>query len=44
MILGGVSAKTSVGGLGFENPDLAKKFKLVKNETIGDDLFLEYRK
>lgn len=44
MILGGVSAKNSVGGLGFENPNLAKKFKLVKNETIGDDLFLEYRK
>lgn len=44
MILGGVSAKTSVGGLGFENLDLAKKFKLVKNETIGDDLFLEYKK
>ncbi|MGN1412591.1 MAG: bifunctional diaminohydroxyphosphoribosylaminopyrimidine deaminase/5-amino-6-(5-phosphoribosylamino)uracil reductase RibD [Oscillospiraceae bacterium] len=44
MILGGVTAKTSVGGIGFENPDLAKKFKLIKNQPIGNDLFLEYKK
>lgn len=44
MILGGATAKTPVGGLGFESPDVAKKFKLVKNETIGNDLFLEYRR
>jgi len=44
MILGGKDAKTPVGGLGFENPDLAKRFKLVKNTTIGSDLFLEYKR
>lgn len=44
MILGGATAKTFVGGIGFENPDLAKKFNLIKNEIIGSDLFLEYKK
>jgi diaminohydroxyphosphoribosylaminopyrimidine deaminase/5-amino-6-(5-phosphoribosylamino)uracil reductase len=44
MVLGGKSAKTPVGGLGFDSPDLAKRFKLSKMETIGTDLFLEYKK
>lgn len=44
MILGGKSAKTSVGGLGFENPNTAMKFKLSKIENIGMDLFLEYKR
>lgn len=44
MILGGATAKTSVGGLGFENPNTAMKFKLSKIENIGMDLFLEYKR
>jgi diaminohydroxyphosphoribosylaminopyrimidine deaminase/5-amino-6-(5-phosphoribosylamino)uracil reductase len=43
MILGGKTAKTSVGGLGFDNPNVAKRFKLYNVETIGTDLFLEYK-
>jgi diaminohydroxyphosphoribosylaminopyrimidine deaminase/5-amino-6-(5-phosphoribosylamino)uracil reductase len=43
MILGGKTAKTSVGGLGFDSPNVAKRFKLYNVETIGTDLFLEYK-
>jgi diaminohydroxyphosphoribosylaminopyrimidine deaminase/5-amino-6-(5-phosphoribosylamino)uracil reductase len=44
MVLGGSTAKTPVGGFGFENPKSAERFKLSKLEHIGTDLFLEYKK
>ncbi|MBQ9608572.1 MAG: bifunctional diaminohydroxyphosphoribosylaminopyrimidine deaminase/5-amino-6-(5-phosphoribosylamino)uracil reductase RibD [Lachnospiraceae bacterium] len=41
-VLGGKEAPTAVGGKGFENPDLAKKFILKEIRQFDEDVFLKY--
>ena len=41
-VLGGKEAPTAVGGKGFENPDLSKKFTLKEFKMFDEDVFLKY--
>ena len=43
-LMGGRDAKTPVEGTGFEHPDLAKKFTLVSEERIDEDIYLRYKR
>lgn len=44
MIMGGKDAKTPVEGVGFENPDIARKYKMEDMEIIDGDIFIKYKK